>query len=121
MEASKELSTCFFSVFFVGGETIRGIINMTGAHVELNRTIPESSPTKSFIIRGIEAILCSMLFILNLLRLPLFDFIHFTHCAYMVVHNKSFLDVKRKIKKKYNQSCLFVHKVRSSRYNMPNK
>ncbi|XP_027042393.1 far upstream element-binding protein 3-like isoform X1 [Pocillopora damicornis] len=37
-----------------GGETIRGIINMTGAHVELNRTIPESSPTKSFIIRGTE-------------------------------------------------------------------
>lgn len=68
MEASKELSTCFFSVLFVGGETIRGIINMTGAHVELNRTIPESSPTKSFIIRGIEAILCSMLYILNLFK-----------------------------------------------------
>lgn len=68
MEASKELSTCFFSVFFVGGETIRGIINMTGAHVELNRTIPESSPTKSFIIRGIEAILCSMLYILKLFK-----------------------------------------------------
>ncbi|XP_078384969.1 far upstream element-binding protein 3-like isoform X1 [Oculina patagonica] len=37
-----------------GGETIRGIINLCGAHVELNRAIPESSPTKSFIIRGTD-------------------------------------------------------------------
>ncbi|KAJ7370114.1 Far upstream element-binding protein 3 [Desmophyllum pertusum] len=35
-----------------GGETIRGIIKVCGAHVELNRAIPESSPTKCFIIRG---------------------------------------------------------------------
>ncbi|XP_068695100.1 far upstream element-binding protein 3-like isoform X1 [Montipora capricornis] len=37
-----------------GGETIRNIIKATGAHVELNRAIPESSPTKCFIIRGTD-------------------------------------------------------------------
>lgn len=37
-----------------GGETIRNIIKLCGAHVELNRSIPESSPTKSFIIRGTD-------------------------------------------------------------------
>ncbi|XP_073243414.1 far upstream element-binding protein 1-like isoform X2 [Porites lutea] len=37
-----------------GGETIRNIINMCGAHVELNRAIPESAPTKYFIIRGTD-------------------------------------------------------------------
>lgn len=42
------------ALFSVGGETIRGIIKACGAHVELNRMIPESSPTKCFIIRGIE-------------------------------------------------------------------
>lgn len=41
---------CLF--IFSGGETIRNIINMCGAHVELNRAIPESAPTKYFIIRG---------------------------------------------------------------------
>ena len=41
---------CVF--IFSGGETIRNIINMCGAHVELNRAIPESAPTKYFIIRG---------------------------------------------------------------------
>ena len=44
----------FSALFYVGGETIRGIIKLCGAHVELNRLIPESSPTKCFIIRGIE-------------------------------------------------------------------
>ena len=43
----------FYSALFsIGGETIRGIIKACGAHVELNRAIPESSPTKCFIIRG---------------------------------------------------------------------
>ena len=40
------------ALFSIGGETIRGIIKACGAHVELNRLIPESSPTKCFIIRG---------------------------------------------------------------------
>ena len=44
----------FFVLIFVGGETIRNIIKASGAHVELNRSIPESSPTKCFIIRGIK-------------------------------------------------------------------
>ncbi|KAK3737257.1 hypothetical protein QZH41_019867, partial [Actinostola sp. cb2023] len=38
-----------------GGETIRQIIQQSGAHVELNRSIPESSPTKYFVIRGTDA------------------------------------------------------------------
>jgi len=38
-----------------GGETIRHIINQSGAHVELNRNVPESSPMKYFTIRGTEA------------------------------------------------------------------
>ncbi|XP_029180274.1 far upstream element-binding protein 3-like isoform X2 [Acropora muricata] len=37
-----------------GGETIRNIIKASGAHVELNRNIPESSPTKCFMIRGTD-------------------------------------------------------------------
>ena len=41
-------------LIFVGGETIRNIIKASGAHVELNRNIPESSPTKCFMIRGIK-------------------------------------------------------------------
>lgn len=38
-----------------GGETIRQIINQSGAHVELNRNVPENSPTKYFVIRGTDA------------------------------------------------------------------
>lgn len=38
-----------------GGETIRQIIQQSGAHVELNRNVPESSPTKFFMIRGTDA------------------------------------------------------------------
>lgn len=68
MEVSKELLICFFFVFFVGGEIIRGIINMIGVYVELNRIIFESFLIKSFIIRGIEVILCFMLYILNLFK-----------------------------------------------------
>lgn len=45
-------------LFFVGGETIRNIIKASGAHVELNRNIPESSPTKCFMIRGIKNKMC---------------------------------------------------------------
>ena len=45
-------------LFFVGGETIRNIIKASGAHVELNRNIPESSPTKCFMIRGTKNKMC---------------------------------------------------------------
>ena len=36
-----------------GGETIRQINQASGAHVELNRTVPENGPTRLFIIRGL--------------------------------------------------------------------
>ena len=35
---------------------IRNIIKASGAHLELNRNITESSPTKSFIVGGIKNI-----------------------------------------------------------------
>ena len=48
----KLILSCVYLFIVSGGETIRNIINMCGAHVELNRAIPESAPTKYFIIRG---------------------------------------------------------------------
>lgn len=54
---------CLF--IFSGGETIRNIINMCGAHVELNRAIPESAPTKYFIIRGTPSEEIFFLYCLN--------------------------------------------------------
>jgi far upstream element-binding protein len=36
-----------------GGETIRQINQSSGAHVELNRSIPENGPTRLFTIRGL--------------------------------------------------------------------
>ena len=35
-----------------GGETIRQINQASGAHVELNRNIPENGPKRLFTIRG---------------------------------------------------------------------
>ncbi|EDV27591.1 uncharacterized protein TRIADDRAFT_53440 [Trichoplax adhaerens] len=35
-----------------GGETIRQIIQQSGAHVELNRNTPQESPTRIFVVRG---------------------------------------------------------------------
>jgi far upstream element-binding protein len=42
---------CLF--FTQGGETIRQINQVSGAHVELNRNIPENGPTRLFTIRGL--------------------------------------------------------------------
>ena len=42
-----------FSLFIKGGETIRQINQSSGAHVELNRSIPENGPTRLFTIRGL--------------------------------------------------------------------
>ena len=44
----------FFMLIFVGGKTLRKIIKVSGAQVELNRNTPESWPIKCFIIRGIK-------------------------------------------------------------------
>ena len=52
VKGCQNMSTYFFVLIFIGGQTIRNIIKASGAHVELNRNIPESSPTKCFIIRG---------------------------------------------------------------------
>ena len=38
-----------------GGENIREICRLSGAHVEINRSVPEGGPTKSFTIRGRDA------------------------------------------------------------------
>lgn len=42
----------FMLLFIEGGETIREINRASGAHVELNRNIPENGPSRLFTIRG---------------------------------------------------------------------
>ena len=46
--------TVYVLLFIKGGETIRQINQASGAHVELNRNIPENGPTRLFTIRGTD-------------------------------------------------------------------
>lgn len=77
-------------LFFSGGETIRNIINMCGAHVELNRAIPESAPTKYFIIRGTPS--CEIFFCFVLIMWRFCHWICLFVCLFYFFVGKLFWD-----------------------------